>query len=72
MNRDDVHEEPYGAFWAAVTEPESLSGVFATGDTLNECGPHAASTSALAFDGATSIYGRRRTSADPQGPDIRP
>jgi predicted RNase H-like HicB family nuclease len=32
----EVHEEPDGTFWAKVTEPELLSGVFATGDTLNE------------------------------------
>jgi len=32
----EVHEEPDGTFWAKVTEPESLSGVFATGDTFDE------------------------------------
>ena len=32
----EVHEEPDGTFWAKVTEPESLCGVFATGDTLSE------------------------------------
>lgn len=32
----EIHEESDGTFWAKVTEPESLGGVFATGDTLNE------------------------------------
>jgi predicted RNase H-like HicB family nuclease len=32
----EVHEEPDGTFWAKVTEPESLAGVFATGDTFDE------------------------------------
>jgi len=32
----EVHEEPDGTFWAKVTEPESLGGIFATGDTFDE------------------------------------
>jgi hypothetical protein len=32
----EVHREDDGSYWAKVVDPETLGGVFASGDTLDE------------------------------------